>query len=142
MSRILLLLFASGTAQPADVTAETALVRYREKTSVVQPRCKRSPDSQDIVVCAESNAKHRLPLPDERGPPEGLRLASGNIPSASARRVYTGGCGTIQGERMCGGGISILSAVPLLFKGIKKLADPDGDIEPPPEIPDSVRMHP
>ena len=141
MSRMALVLAAlvaspaAAGAQEPPLSAEQALAASHEMIDVADcPRDAFDPDQ--IMVCGkDENAKQRLPLPAERGPREGARRGTGELPAASAAPVRTASCGVIQNGEICSGGFSLLGVAPLLVKGMIKLVDPEAEVAPPPEVP-------
>ncbi len=110
---------ADGSAGGTDPAA--LMARYREMTAVTSTdsaNCanRRAADPEEILVCKGRDSALRLPLPDERGPPDGPRLPTGDpttkIPGAPCP---PGGCT----------GINLLKVPGVLFKIVQKVIDPD-----------------
>jgi hypothetical protein len=73
-------------AQSGNLRAEEAMDRYHQVTAVPGLKCGQvAKDSNEIVVCSEGRSKYLLPLPDEREPRDGPRLATGEVPLAVQR---------------------------------------------------------
>lgn len=118
-------LVVSMPAAAQETSAEQALSRYGELTSVApRRRCEGSGDPDEILVCARRQPSPRLPLPAERGARAGPRTATGEVAAASAAPVRPGSCGTRAGE-VCNGGLPVFQAVGLLVKLAEKIVDPD-----------------
>ncbi len=142
----LFILSFDATAQAQMVGAETALAQHRSMTSVATRNCDRTGSGEEIIVCAEDQTKFRLPLRQERGPRDGPRTATGEVKAASSERVFTGQCGITQGERVCGGGVALLSSkdsvadAPLVLKALDKLINPNSQVGAPASVPDQYRV--
>jgi hypothetical protein len=137
MSRMVPALFALvGAAMPVSafsqndtVTVEEAMARSREMIAVSDGRCAPNEMTDEIVVCARQRLAPRLPLPAERGPRDGPRRATGEIPAASAAPMRSGSCGVRVQDR-CGGGLPVL---PILAKTIEFAGKVAGAILDPEE---------
>ena len=66
MILVALALQAAAQAQPA-----TSPAAIPQRFSILQPHCEPSGDPDDIIVCSRGPDGQRLPLPDERAPPNG-----------------------------------------------------------------------
>jgi hypothetical protein len=129
----------------AGSTADDAMAQGRAMTAAVTQSCLRSDRADEITVCGRDGEHYRLPLPEEREPSENARLATGDVPRASAARLQRGPCGIFVGQRKCwkeesrayglGGGNDPAS---FLIKLGTALADPDADLAPPTPIPGSA----
>lgn len=148
-SLCLFTLFTIGwgaAAQAQSVAAEQAIAQYKSVTSVAGRNCDRTRSGEEIIVCAEDQTKFRLPLPQERSPRDGPRTATGEVKAASSERVFTGQCGTTQGERICGGGVALFSSndgvadAPLVLKALDKLINPNSQVGAPAPVPDQYRV--
>lgn len=85
---------------------------------------KRCPaESSDVVVCARPNTELRLPLPAERGPPEGPRKSVAYLDGAQMPQGAP--CAAMQ--KGCTTGVDLIGGAKFLYKLGKKIADPDAD---------------
>lgn len=106
----------AGAAIPDDL-----MTRYRKMTSVTpteRVNCadRRGAADDEILVCKGRDAALRLPLPDERGPPDGARRPTGDVSSrAPAPPCPPGGCT----------GINLFAVPKVLFQIVQKVIDPD-----------------
>ena len=128
-----LLAAASSASAQRPVNAETALARAERLTGVDAEGCTRPQRPDEILVCGtpEINREQQLPYADR----DAARNPKGEAPRASAAAVRTGSCGVIQDGTPCTGGVNLLAAVPLAFKMVTKLIDPEGEVEPVPVVP-------
>ena len=72
-------------APPKQTPAEQAIALYHAEWAHRTPApCPVRGRNGEIVVCADGrgNSPDRLPLPDERGPPDHARQPIGEVPSA------------------------------------------------------------
>ncbi|WP_404710773.1 hypothetical protein [Sphingomonas sp. MMS24-J13] len=135
----LLLLSGPASAEPAGppapvvvkvTAAQQAMANYRRNFAAVplpQP-CVR-PKGNEVVVCGvggRGGSADRLPLPDERGPPDHARTALNEPAPADASPVRTGSCGTQDQGEHCVGGISIVGAALAGVQIVRALVDPEG----------------
>lgn len=105
-SKLLVIVFIlfNSPCSAATVTAEEALAKYHQLTSLEIRDCGRGQASGDIVVCARGRSKYLLPLPDQRDPRDHARRATGEIPSAL-------GPGPVCPNRGCPGGGKLFDAI-------------------------------
>ena len=76
-----------------------------------------------IVVCARPNTELRLPLPAERGPPDGPRTSVAYLDGAEGPQAAP--CATSQ--KGCTVGLDLIGSARVLYKAGKKIVDPDAD---------------
>lgn len=100
-------------------SSEAMIEKAREITSVKRddPCANRQTAAPDeILVCKARDSAFRLPLPDERGPPDRARQRTGDIRSMPpGAPCPPGGCT----------GINLLAVPGVLFKIARKIIDPD-----------------
>lgn len=100
-------------------SSEAMIEKAREITSVKRddPCANRQTAAPDeILVCKARDSAFRLPLPDERGPPDRARQRTGDIRSMPpGAPCPPGGCT----------GINLFAVPGVLFKIAKKIIDPD-----------------
>ncbi len=114
-------LILSSSAHSQSVTAEQALANARQKLQANTPKCKPdgvspSDENDEIVVCS-GRSIYALPLPDERGPPEGPKRAQNDVPSATStipKVCPSGMCGGVNLFKVAGFAAKALGA---LIKG-------------------------
>ncbi len=100
-------------------SSDAMIDKARELTSVKRddPCANRQTAAPDeILVCKARDSAYRLPLPDERGPPDRARQPTGDARSMPpGAPCPPGGCT----------GINLLAVPGVLFKIAKKIIDPD-----------------
>lgn len=124
--------FAQAAGPPAPVAAKTtpaaqAIALYRDEhmPHALPPPCRQGAHGEIVVCGGDGRSQYRLPLPDERGPPEGPRREAG-VAAASAAPVTTGSCGTQDQGEHCGGGVSVVGAALFGIQLARALIDPEG----------------
>jgi hypothetical protein len=99
--------------------------------------------SKDVVVCARPNQEQRLPLPDERGPPNGPVASNPELTGSGALAAEATPCAAHQGGCTVGFGPPIVPIVAALVGAVKsglakhpdkshRVAIPLDDSPPPP----------
>ncbi|MFV0624983.1 hypothetical protein ACBY01_13375 [Sphingomonas sp. ac-8] len=86
---------------------------------------------EDIVVCARVAPTPRLPLPDERGPPDRPVASNPELTGIGALQASAPPCATLSGG--CPSGIDLGSMGVALVRGVGKLIDPGSCCEEPGE---------
>jgi hypothetical protein len=76
----------TGPPAPAEATAtpaQRAIALYRDEYRHGFKPCPLPTHANEVVVCGNGRggSADRLPLPDERGPPDRARLATGELPT-------------------------------------------------------------
>lgn len=125
MVALALLLAAGQVATPA-MPLPAARTPGTPPQRIILSNCPEGVDGE-IVVCAAPD-KPRLPLPDERGPPDGPRRPTGD-PRAALDAGDPGACAL----RGCQVGVDILGAGTAAIRLVGKLIDPDSCCERPGE---------
>ena len=82
---------AAGGAPPPARSAPTVPQRF----SILRPDCRTPTDRDDIVICTRDPMGQRLPLPDERAPPDG-RGANPDLSAARALALQATPCAATQ----------------------------------------------
>lgn len=94
---------------------------------------------EDVLVCGRRAAETpRLPLPDERGPPDRPMPGNPDVSGAGALAMTSAACAT-QSEG-CTVGIDLLGGGTALIRLIGKAIDPDSCCEEPAEAKDPIRL--
>jgi hypothetical protein len=99
--------------------------------------------SKDVVVCARPNQEQRLPLPGERGPPDGPVASNPELTGSGALAAEGTPCAAHQGGCTVGFGPPIVPIVAALVGAVKsglarhpdkshRVAIPLDDVPPPP----------
>lgn len=107
--------------------AQAAAGAPPQSHSVLHQPCESS--DTDVVVCARR--PERLPLPGERGPPDGPTPSNPDVTGAGALAAQRVPCSARQGG--CTVGVDILGAGTAAIRLVGKLIDPDSCCERPGE---------
>lgn len=103
------------------------------------PQCARQAPDSDIVVCGANGGEQRLPLPDERGPPDRPMPSNPNRTGIGALDVAATPCAALQGGCQVGFGPPIMpiinGAVGLVKSALAKKPDKTGRVDIPLEDP-------
>lgn len=126
---------AEPAGPPAPVVMKTsaaqqAIADYKSNFGAMPPPqpCVR-PKDNEVVVCGTSGrggSPERLPLPDERGPPDQGRVAVGEVRPDMSAPPGMGTCLSQDQGAHCGGGVSIIGAALAGVKIVRALIDPEG----------------
>lgn len=119
-----------GVQQAADGT---------QRWSILADSCA-SPKSRDeIVVCgAGAPADPRLPLPEERGPPDRAIPSNPNVSGIGALNVASAPCATR--SEGCTTGIDLFGGTTFLVRAAGKLINPDSCCDEPGEATNPVGL--
>lgn len=138
---------AEPAGPPAPVAVKTSAAQQAISTytrnfgAVPLPEPCVRPKDNEVVVCGvggRGGSAERLPLPDERGPPDQGRMALNEPVRADAAPVRTGSCGTEDQGRHCVGGLSIVGAALAGVQIVRALVDPEGASD----AADAAAQHP
>jgi hypothetical protein len=135
-------------AGPGDAARSRAWHAARRISILVDPTPACPPPvqgSKDVVVCARPNQEQRLPLPDERGPPDGPVPVNPNMTGSGALAAEATPCAAHQGGCTVGFGPPIVPIVAALVGAVKsglakhpdksnRVAIPLDDAPPPSRI--------
>lgn len=89
------------------------------------PACTRRSPETDIVVCGSTNAEQRLPLPEERGPPDRAMPSNPNGTGIGALNAAATPCAATQWG--CQVGANPLGPVVMAVRAVGKLINPSSD---------------
>lgn len=143
---IFLLLAQVATPSPPDVS-DPGHGTPPPRISILvdpSPACTPPPEgTKDVVVCAPTNQQQRLPLRDDRGPPEGPVPVNPNLSGSGALAAEGTPCAAHQGGCQVGFGPPIVPIVAALVGAVKsglakhpdkkgRVAIPLEDTPPPP----------
>lgn len=94
---------------------------------------------EEILVCARgAQPDPRLPLPEERGPPDRPMPSNPDVTGIGALNASIAPCATR--SEGCTTGINILGGGTALIRGIGKLIDPNSCCEEPGEATNPVKL--
>ncbi len=124
MTILALLLAAQAVAVPA-MPLPAAPTPSGPPQRIFLSNCPTGSDGE-IVVCAASD-KPRLPLPDERGPPDRPMPSNPELSATAALAEAGPNCAAVQGG--CQVGVDVFGAGTAAIRLIGKLIDPDSCCE-------------
>lgn len=122
---------ASGVQQDADGT---------QRWSILADPCAAARGGpNEIVVCGQGAAgEPRLPLPEERGPPDRPIPSNPDLSGTGALNVSVDPCATR--SEGCTTGIDLLGGGTFLVRAVGKVIDPDSCCEEPGEATNPIRL--
>lgn len=121
---LIALALQAGAASPTD----DAPTRW---SILADPCATARTGDEDIVVCATVAPTPRLPLPDERGPPDRPAPSNPDLSGSGALAAAAAPCATLSGG--CQSGVDLGSMGVAVIRGVGKLIDPDSCCEEPGE---------
>ncbi|NYT42668.1 hypothetical protein HZY97_17980 [Sphingomonas sp. R-74633] len=126
---------------PGTVTQPKQDADGKQSWSILNDPCPsplgRKPE--EILVCAKgAQPDPRLPLPDERGPPDRPMPSNPDVTGIGALNATVAPCATR--SEGCTTGINILGGGTFLIRGIGKLLNPDSCCEEPGEATNPVKL--
>ena len=129
---MLLLLAALQAATPAPAPAAAAGERFSILLPTPAAPCRqRLPDDDDIVVCSTTEASQRLPLPQERSPPNGPVESNPNLDGRGALAAMQTPCASVQSG--CQVGVDVFGMGTAVVRTIQKVVAPGSCCEAPGE---------
>lgn len=116
----------SSVAQPAREADGT------QRWSILADPCPSAQGQDEILVCGTAMADaQRLPLPAERGPPDGPIPSNPDLSGTGALAVAGAPCATR--SEGCGTGLDIFGGATFLVRAVGKIVDGDSCCEEPGE---------
>ena len=135
-----LLLLAAGTGYaaaapsgpPAPVAlkvtpAQQAIALYRDQYRHGYKACAAPKRANEVVICGNGRggSANRIPLPDERAPPDWARTASGDLPST--RQALADGNERCRASHCpAQGAVDLVAAGAGLGQVVRAIVDPEG----------------
>ena len=117
----------------------TALPPPPARFSILAPACQPDRDGgNDIVVCARGPDGERLPLPDDRGPPDHAMPGNPDMTGTGALAMVATPCAATQGG--CQVGFNILGPPVAAVRLLAKLINPKNDCCEPGEATDPLLL--
>jgi hypothetical protein len=118
-----------------------------QRFSILAPQtCRRDPDDADIVVCDSVEDSARLPLPDDRGPPDHAVPSNPNRTGIGALAASSTPCAATQWGCQVGFGPPIApivnAAVGLVKSALAKKPDKTGRVDIPLDDPPLKPLEP
>ncbi len=121
---------AGPIGPPAPTVAKTspaqqAIALYRDEYRHGYVACPAPTHANEVVICGNGRggSDNRIPLPDERAPPDGPRIATGEIPRAAGALADPDSCG----PRDCAGGgpVNLIAAAVAGVQIVRAIVDPE-----------------
>lgn len=123
---------ASPPATAATAVAPEQAANGAQRWSVLADPCASAQTNGDqIVVCGKGVDSPRLPLPEERGPPDRPMPSNPNLTGIGALQASSAPCAALVGG--CQVGIDIFGGATALVRGVGKIIDPNSCCEEPGE---------
>lgn len=121
---------ATPSGPPVPVASKTtpaqqAISLYRDEYRHGYKVCAAPTHANEVVICGNGRggSANRIPLPDERTPPDWARRPTGEIPSAASALNETGSqCGPACAQ---GGPINLIQAAAGLVQIGRAIVDPE-----------------
>jgi hypothetical protein len=138
---MLLMVFALIAAQdvPGTQNAPKQEADGRQSWSILNDPCASARTRDEIVVCGKgAETVPRLPLPEERGPPDRPMPSNPDVTGIGALNASVAPCATR--SEGCTTGINILGGGTFLVRGIGKLIDPNSCCEEPGEATNPIKL--
>lgn len=98
-----------------------------QRIDILASRCAR-PAGDDVVVCGQRETA-RLPLPDERGPPDHPVPGNPDVSGTGALAMAANPCATLQGG--CQAGVNIFGMATAAARLVGKIVDPNSCCDEP-----------
>ncbi len=118
--------------------APTAVPPVPEKFSILLPECAPAAPESDILVCGTRDRSARLPLRDDRGPPDHGVPSNPHRTGVGALAATGAPCATLQGG--CEVGVNVLGPPVVLVRLLTKLINPANDCCEPGEATDPMAL--
>lgn len=123
---------AAAPATTATAAAPQQAADGTQRWSVLADPCASGQTNGDqIVVCGKGVDAPRLPLPEERGPPDRPRPSNPDLTGIGALGATSAPCATRMGG--CTVGVDIFGAATTLVRGVGKVISPGSCCEEPGE---------
>jgi hypothetical protein len=111
---------------PSKTTpVQQAIALYRDQYRHGYVPCPAPTRANEVVICGNGRggSANRLPLPDERGPRDGPRTATGEIPGAAGGLTNAESCRS--GDCSGGGPVSLIAAAVAGVQLVRAIVDPE-----------------
>ncbi|WHU01158.1 hypothetical protein [Sphingomonas sp. NIBR02145] len=140
MLLVVLALIAAQDA-PGTVNQPRQAADGKQSWSILNDPCTSGPPRKqnEILVCGQgADSVPRLPLPDERGPPDRPMPSNPDVTGIGALNASIAPCATR--SEGCTTGINIFGMGTALIRGIGKIVDPNSCCEEPGESTNPVKL--
>ncbi|WP_294333376.1 hypothetical protein [uncultured Sphingomonas sp.] len=130
---------AAAPATSATAAAPEQTANGGQRWSVLADPCASAQTNGDqIVVCGKGVTAPRLPLPEERGPPDRPRPSNPDRTGIGALQASSAPCAALVGG--CQVGVDIFGGATALVRGIGKIIDPNSCCEEPGESRNFIKL--
>ena len=125
--------FAAPMGPPAPVTVKTtpaqqAISLYRDEYRHGFVACPMPTHANEVVICGNGRggSANRIPLPDERTPPDWARMAVGDLPTGREALVNTEGGPCVSANCPAHGAFDLVAGTLGVVQVARALIDPEG----------------
>ena len=125
--------FATPLGPPTPVAAKTtpaqqAISLYRDEYRHGYVACPGPTHANEVVICGNGRggSANRIPLPDERAPPDGARMAIGELPSGKDALANTEGGPCVSANCPAHGAFDVIAGTLGVVQVARALVDPEG----------------
>jgi hypothetical protein len=133
---LLLLMLTMLAGQQTGSTATAPAATPQRWSILVDPCTGARPD--EILVCGKGEQSQRLPLPEERGPPDRPMPSNPDMSGAGALAAASAPCATR--SEGCTTGVDLFGGGTFLVRAIGKVIDPNSCCEEPGEATNPVKL--
>ena len=125
--------FAAPIGPPIPVPAKTtpaqqAIMLYRDEYRHGYVACPAPTHANEVVICGNGRggSANRIPLPDERTPPDWARQATGDRPTGKEALANTDSGGCVSANCPAHGAIDVIAGTLGVVQVARALIDPEG----------------
>lgn len=139
MSLLLAAMLTMAAPQTGTVDAPEPAADGGQRWSILADPCATErTHREEILVCGTAAIPPRLPLPEERGPPDRPTPSNPYVNGTGALLVSTDPCATRSGG--CAAGLDLFGGATFLVRAAGKAVDPDSCCEEPGEATNPVML--
>jgi len=124
---------AAPMGPPAPVASKTTpaqqtIALYRDEYRHGYVACRPPTHANEVVVCGNGRggSSNRIPLPDERAPPDWARKAVGEPPTGKEALVDTASGGCVSADCPAVGAVDLVQGALTLVQIGRAIVDPEG----------------
>lgn len=125
--------FATPLGPPTPVATKTtpaqqAISLYRDEYRHGYVACPGPTHANEVVICGNGRggSANRIPLPDERAPPDWARMAIGELPSGKDALANTEGGPCVSANCPAHGAFDVIAGTLGVVQVARALVDPEG----------------
>jgi hypothetical protein len=107
--------------------AQQAISLYRDEYRHGYRACPTPTHANEVVICGNGRggSANRIPLPDERTPPDWARQAVGDLPTGKETLVNTASGACVSADCPAQGAIDLIEAAAGMVQVVRALVDPE-----------------